>query len=309
MDNDCEKAKELKEALERVQDALDDAREQVKLAKLKQVEQLLERARSGIAREKAKLEKEEPLGRGIGQALKRANIVLKFAQRMTEEAREEVRDQVRRAESLEEVRETTRRAQRVLAEVLAKVKEQVQEQAIKETIQDVRKYAEEQIQQVEKDALKKVREAQERMRKETQETKETKRRSAYTDFAKYTAAISIVMFTGVYSIIKEFSHKIDPDIPNYAINCVLNDVCVSIFARIGLFFLLVPIICATVLMYHQLPSYRQRLCQWFSFHQLHPKYRSQLYKNIDSRRYAYTMFWCLVVGVVLCLPDIIVIII
>ena len=159
-------------------------------------------------------------------------------------------------------------------------------------MREARKDAEAAMRKARKDAgaeMRKMRkEVREDMRKKTQETDY---RNAHIDFAKYNAAISIAVFTGVYNILGEFDYTLDyitiDHIWDYTINYTT---CLSILARIGLFFLLVSLGYSTYLMYYQLPL----------------KSYSQESKNIDT--HACVMFWLLIVGVGLCFPHIIVVI-
>ena len=274
------KLEEVQQSLVQVQQAIErvrlhaQAREQVQRVKLlEEVQQSLEDMVRSLKEAKLSI---LPNDHDVRQTIKQVRQTIKKVKQALKEARKNIE----KADSLKEAQQALKAAKQSL--------EDAQEELLEQVIQE--------MQQVEKEAQEEMQEEREEMQKEMQEareeTQESSHQRAYVDFAKYTAAISIVVFTGVYNILDEIDHTIDYT-HIVTINCALDAKCVSILTKIGLFFLLVPIICATVLTYRQLPL----------------KDRNQLHQNIESRKYADIMFWCLVVGVVLCLLDIMAVII
>ena len=277
---------------------------------LQQVWLALEQARQAIVKKhkRAKKEKQENGIKLLGEALqslgkmKRA-ITTVQKKALAEESLEKVRQAIRQAQrALEDVRKKVEKADllqkvgpviREAEQVLEDARQEVREQSLEQAIEEVQEKARVQIQQVEKEALKEMlelrKEVEEKMRKKTQEVDY---RDAHIDFAKYNAAISIAVFTGVYNILGEFDYTLDyitiDHIWDYTINYTT---CLSILARIGLFFLLVSLGYSTYLMYYQLPL----------------KSYSQESKNIDT--HACVMFWFLIVGVGFCFPHIVAVIV
>ena len=186
----------------------------------------------------------------------------------------------------------------------------------------------EQVEQTGEEAIKKMREMREmlEMREVRKETQKADHRHAYIDFAKYIAAISIAVFTGVYNILDEI------DCPCVSI-LVQNGLS---YARVGLLFLFISFSCATVLIFCQLPRktyirlrhsrlrhsrlmYGRSMYIWFRCSQflcdglmhnrfMHSRFMYSWLRCIGSescaRFMAFLAFWSLVAGVVLCLPHI-----
>ena len=128
--------------------------------------------------------------------------------------------------------------------------------------------------------------------------------SAYIEFAKYVAAISITVFTGMYNIL---------DV-NHAWSAWSN-----LFVRIGFVFLLLSLAYATILIYNQLPlrfnnksdegadgKFFRRVGRPMEFgNEFSKDMESQTEsQKTASQKTAHTMFWCLVVGVMFCLPHV-----
>ena len=154
--------------------------------------------------------------------------------------------------------------------------------------------------------------AQKEVKKEVQEVQEEEgHRPAYVDFAKYIAAISIAVFTGVYNILDEI------DCP-----CVSIPVQTGLFyAQVGLLFLFISFSCATILIFCQLPRntrsrfrHSQFRCggRRVYFQSVYVLLKSKWLRCIGSegcaRFMAFLTFWSLVAGVGFCIPHILVVI-